>query len=283
MADQVSSVEFSMADQMARFARAKLEGNARVLDIDSVYDPRGLAGLRVVVTGAEQGLGLETIRELAKQGAHAIAVGRTSSPELDALAQLFPATPTASPTASPTDSPIEASSPSMGSVQVVTGVDVTKTESMEKMVNEVGIGGPVDWVINNAGYFYGPEESVGDGGAEEGHLNFEEELRMLDVCAVGPLRVTSALFKAGLLIKGDGHSEADSEADSEAAETNDDEKEEEEEEEGASEAGKGKGGKGKGGKGKGKGKGGKGRGSSSTTAATWVREISKDEGLLTPR
>ena len=33
-------------------------------------------------------------------------------------------------------------------------------------------------------------------------LNFEEELKQIDVCGLGPLRVTSALFNAGLLQPG---------------------------------------------------------------------------------
>ena len=28
-------------------------------------------------------------------------------------------------------------------------------------------------------------------------MNFEEELKMIDICAVGPLRVSSALWNAG--------------------------------------------------------------------------------------
>merc|ERR1712087_530782 len=50
----------------------------------------------------------------------------------------------------------------------------------------------VDIVINNAGYFYGPEETLDN-------LNYAEELKMIDICALGPLRVTAALRKAGKL------------------------------------------------------------------------------------
>ena len=35
----------------------------------------------------------------------------------------------------------------------------------------------------------------------ENPLNFEEELKQIDICAVGPLRVTSALYKKGLIKK----------------------------------------------------------------------------------
>eukprot|EP00967_Tisochrysis_lutea_P000180 scaffold245_cov34-Tisochrysis_lutea.AAC.1 len=56
---------------------------------------------------------------------------------------------------------------------------------------------PVDIVINNAGYFYGPQELV-----LEDTLNFDEELKQIDICAVGPLRVNSALINAGKLTPG---------------------------------------------------------------------------------
>ncbi len=36
--DYPASRVYSLADQVARFERAKAEGNARFLDIDSVYD-----------------------------------------------------------------------------------------------------------------------------------------------------------------------------------------------------------------------------------------------------
>jgi len=47
-----------------------------------------------------------------------------------------------------------------------------------------------------SGYFYEPKETV------EGHLNFDEQLKMIDICAVGPLRVTAALHNARLLVPG---------------------------------------------------------------------------------
>jgi len=166
---------YSIADQVARFANAKESKNARYLDITTVYDGSALKGQRVLVTGAEQGLGLETVKELVAQGATAIACGRTSSPDLDAF---------------------QATAPDR--CQIIVGVDVTKEETMAKMVAEVDE--PLDMVINNAGYFYGPEEKVGVGG-EAGHLNFPQEMLMIDVCAMGPLRVTSALYKAGKLVR----------------------------------------------------------------------------------
>ena len=50
-------------------------------------------------------------------------------------------------------------------------------------------------LINNAGYFYEPVEKIDS-------LNFPEELKMIDICALGPLRVSSSLYNAGLLQPG---------------------------------------------------------------------------------
>jgi len=50
-------------------------------------------------------------------------------------------------------------------------------------------------VINNAGYFYEPVEKIDS-------LNFPEELKMIDICALGPLRITSGLFNGGFLQRG---------------------------------------------------------------------------------
>ena len=112
---------YSLADQVARFQRAKDENNARYLDIDTVYDGSYLQGKRVLITGGNQGLGLAIAKELVTQGADTIVVGRRSSPELDQLG-----------------------------CQVITGVDVTDVAAVNgKMIDE--IGEPVDYVINNAG------------------------------------------------------------------------------------------------------------------------------------
>ena len=54
----------SLADQVARFERAKAEGNQRFLDIASVYDGSSLSGQRILITGGNKGLGLATVAEL---------------------------------------------------------------------------------------------------------------------------------------------------------------------------------------------------------------------------
>ena len=60
---------YSLADQVARFERAKKEGNNRYLDIKSVYDGAYLKGKRVLLTGANRGLGLALAKEISAQGA----------------------------------------------------------------------------------------------------------------------------------------------------------------------------------------------------------------------
>ena len=162
----VSGRVYSIADQVARFNRAKEESNARYLDIASVFDGSYLKGKRVLVTGGNQGLGLAIVKELVAQGAETVVVGRRSSEELDAL-----------------------------NCQVITGVDVTDDAAVRgKMVDE--LGAPLDYVINNAGYFPDIQDSVAEG------MNFPEELKQIDICALGPLRVSEALQKAGKIANG---------------------------------------------------------------------------------
>lgn len=156
---------YSLADQVARFARAKAEGNQRYLDIDTVYDGSYLRGKRVLVTGANRGLGFAITRELLAQGAEVIATTRKKSPELAAA----------------------------GKMQIIEGVDVQDTASLVKMVK--AISAPLDYVINNAGYFTDEKETLKS-------LDDKEELKQIDICALGPLRVTSELYKAGLLTGG---------------------------------------------------------------------------------
>jgi len=128
-----------------------------------------LKGKRVLLTGANRGLGLAIAKQLVEDGALVIAVGRVSSPELDALKV----------------------------AQNITGVDVCDTATVESMVAK--IDAPLDIVINNAGYFWPFEghETLADG------LNFEEQLKQINICAVGPLRVSSLLHKAGKIKRDD--------------------------------------------------------------------------------
>ena len=164
----------------------------------------GLKGKRVLITGAEQGLGFELVKEIVKQGGHAIQAGRGSSAELDAFAAANP-----------------------GSVSIILGVDVCKTDAIGKMCTDPLLEEGLDILVNcagkiasrganrpssppptphlsprvsdrmHAGYFYGPAESVGIGC--EGHMNYVHQMLQIDVCALGPLRITHGLYKAGKL------------------------------------------------------------------------------------
>lgn len=108
---------YTIADQVARFARAKKEKNERYLDITTVYDPTFLKGKRVAVTGANRGLGLAIATELTSAGADFIAIGRSSSSELDAL--------------KPKEN--------------ILGVDVTDDAATAKLYEKI-TGGPIDIV-----------------------------------------------------------------------------------------------------------------------------------------
>ena len=74
-----------MADQIARFAKAKEESNQRYLDISSVFDDGDLSGKRVLVTGGNRGLGLAITKELVAIGATALVLCRSTSPELNKM------------------------------------------------------------------------------------------------------------------------------------------------------------------------------------------------------
>lgn len=83
--DETRDGTYSMADQVARFAKAKEENNQRYLDIASVFDGGDLSGKRVLVTGGNRGLGLAITKELVAIGATALVLCRSSSPEVNKL------------------------------------------------------------------------------------------------------------------------------------------------------------------------------------------------------
>merc|ERR1719326_2103048 len=123
---------YSTADQVQRFAAAQKRSDKRYLDIDSVYSGAGLKDLRVLLTGANRGLGLATAKQLLADGAKLTVVGRSGVPELEQLG-----------------------------ATVITGVDVTDAAAVERMAAEVG---PVDLLINSAGYFPDIGETLGNPG-----------------------------------------------------------------------------------------------------------------------
>ena len=169
--DETRGGTYSIADQVARFSKAKADGNQRYLDISSVYNGKELSGKRVLVTGGNRGLGLEITKELVAAGATALVLCRSSSSELEAL---------------------------VGKWNVYSGIDVTDEEAVTKALKRIkSDGGALDYVINNAGYFYEPQETILDNS-----LNFKEQLKQIDICALGPLRVNSAAVNTGCLAEG---------------------------------------------------------------------------------
>ncbi len=160
--------EYSMADQVERFANAQAENDERFLNIDSVYKGNEIMGKRILVTGGNRGLGLEIVKQAVADGATVIVMCRSSNQELEELVGLW---------------------------NVYSGVDVTDTDAVAKAMKRVkSDGGALDFVINNAGYFYEPCEKITDDS-----LNFEEQLKQINICALGPLRVNAAAVTAGAL------------------------------------------------------------------------------------
>merc|ERR1719181_973843 len=158
--DETRGGTASLADQVARFAQAQKDDNRRYLDIASVFDGSSLKGKRVAITGGSRGLGLEIAKAAMDVGAEVLVICRSGT---------------------------------VDGAKIYDGVDVTDAEACASAAKKiVEDGGPVDVLINNAGYFYGPCEKVTDNS-----LNFEEELKQIDICAVGPLRVSNALYQAG--------------------------------------------------------------------------------------
>lgn len=154
--------EYSMPDQPARFAKGKEENNERMLNIEKIYDPSYLSGKTVLVTGGNRGIGLALVKELLQQKAKVIATCR------DEKSITLP-----------------------GMDAVIGGIDVTDDKCGELLASKLA-GKKIDILINCAGYFYEKLETITS-------LNFEEEWKMINICALGPLRITSGLHNAGLL------------------------------------------------------------------------------------
>jgi len=160
--------EYSMADQVKRFANAKATKNERYLDISSVYNGGELSGKRILVTGGNRGLGYEIVKEAVSNGATVLVLCRSTNDELEEL---------------------------VGKWNVYSGVDVTDNVAVDEAFKRIkNDGGQLDYVINNAGYFYDPKEEI-----LNASLNFEEELKQINICGLGPLRVNAAAVNAKAL------------------------------------------------------------------------------------
>jgi len=110
---------------------------------------------KILITGANRGIGLELCRQLADRGDEVIAVCREASKQLSAL-----------------------------NLRVIEGVDVSAAESVRGLQHQQGLEG-LDWLVNNAGVL--TVESLES-------LDFEAMERQFTVNALGPLRVTAALL-----------------------------------------------------------------------------------------
>ena len=111
---------------------------------------------KVLITGANRGIGLELCRQLAARGEEVIAVCRNSSAELDALG-----------------------------VRIITDTDVAADESVAQLAGKLA-GVKLDWLINNAGIL--SNQSLGN-------LDTEAMEQQYRVNSLGPLRVTVALLQ----------------------------------------------------------------------------------------
>jgi len=110
---------------------------------------------KILVTGANRGIGLELCRQLVARGDEVIAVCRSNSHALRAL-----------------------------NLRVIDGIDVSSEDSITRLRARLGTG-QLDWLLNNAGIL-----SV----EPLDNLNFEAIERQFRVNALGPLRVSSALL-----------------------------------------------------------------------------------------
>lgn len=110
---------------------------------------------RVLVTGANRGIGLELCRQLSARGDELIAVCRRTSTDLEEL-----------------------------NIRVIEGIDVADAESAWTLSNRLA-NHPLDWLINNAGIL--SADSLDE-------LDFDGMEQQFRVNTLGPLRITSALL-----------------------------------------------------------------------------------------
>ena len=110
---------------------------------------------RVLVTGANRGIGLELCRQLSARGDEPVAVCRRSSAALEAL-----------------------------NIRVIEGIDVAVAGGASALSSRLE-NLPLDWLINNAGIL--AVDSLDN-------LDFEGMERQFRVNTLGPLRITSALL-----------------------------------------------------------------------------------------
>ena len=117
--------------------------------------------MKALVTGANRGIGLAFCAQLLQRGDEVIAACRSSSAQLDDLAQ------------------------NAGSgLHIVEGVDVTSEEGASRLVQSIGRD-KIDLLINNAGLM----SSV-----TLDHLDIGSIQEQFEINAIAPLRITHALL-----------------------------------------------------------------------------------------
>ena len=70
---------FSDPDQPARFAAQKAADDSRALRIEEHYQPGRLAGQRILITGANRGIGWSLVKEAVLAGARVVATCRKTN------------------------------------------------------------------------------------------------------------------------------------------------------------------------------------------------------------
>ena len=110
---------------------------------------------KILITGANRGIGLELSKQLLSRGEEVIAVCRKASEELQSM-----------------------------NLRVIEGIDVCTDQSISSLQSQLG-DEPLDWLVNNAGILSVESLDSLDYGA------MEQQFR---VNTLGPLRTTSALL-----------------------------------------------------------------------------------------
>ncbi len=110
---------------------------------------------RIIVTGANRGIGLELCRQLADRGDEVSGLCRRAGEQLEALG-----------------------------VRVIEGVDVGDQAALDRLTATLG-GARYDWLINNAGIL---ERDSLDA------LDYHAMEQQFRINSIGPLRVTASLL-----------------------------------------------------------------------------------------